>query len=204
MRIFVPGWGSTGQVWAPFAGAGDRLLASGERLAEELEPGAHVVGWSLGAMRALVAATEAELGSLTLVAASGRFVRGDGYPLGWPERALARMRERLRASTEAVLDEFWQLALAAGEDVAPPPREHDFSTLDRDLAFLAAYSVLERASMISCPVRLLHGGEDRICPPAAAKALAASLPRAELTIWPEAGHAPFLSQPDRFRSWLNA
>jgi hypothetical protein len=23
-----------------------------------------------------------------------------------------------------------------------------------------------------------------------------------LTVWPEAGHAPFLTQPDRFRSWL--
>ena len=32
--------------------------------------------------------------------------------------------------------------------------------------------------------------------------LAEVVPNAELTVWPEAGHAPFLSQPDRFRSWL--
>jgi pimeloyl-[acyl-carrier protein] methyl ester esterase len=62
--------------------------------------------------------------------------------------------------------------------------------------------MLDRASRISCPVRLLHGSRDRVCPPAAAELLAEALPEVELTVWPEAGHAPFLTQPDRFRSWL--
>jgi pimeloyl-[acyl-carrier protein] methyl ester esterase len=64
--------------------------------------------------------------------------------------------------------------------------------------------MLARASEIHCPVRLLHGGRDRICPLDAARLFAEALPRAELTVWPEAGHAPFLSQPDRFRSWLQS
>ena len=175
MRIFLPGWGATSDIWAPFARPDDRLGG-------EIEPGAEIVAWSLGAMRALEAATTTELASLTLIGASGQFTRRGKYRHGWPERALLRMRELLAEN--------------------PPPRERDAATLQRGLAFLADYSMLDRASRISCPVRLLHGGRDRVCPLAAAELLAESLPHAELTIWPEAGHAPFLSQPDRFRAWL--
>jgi len=195
MSIFLPGWGSTAEVWAPFAKAGDRLGG-------EIEAGAEIVARSLGAMQALEAATRIKLGSLTLVGASGQFVRRGEYRPGWPERALRRMRERLSEDSGAVLDEFWALALAPGEDVPPPPREENAATLELGLAYLAAYSMLDRASNISCPVRLLHGGRDRVCPLAAAELLAEAIPGAELTVWPEAGHAPFLSQPDRFRAWL--
>jgi len=195
MRIFLPGWGSTAEVWAPFAQSGDRLGG-------EIEAGAEIVAWSLGAMQALEAATRMELRSLTLVGASGRFVRRGKYRQGWPERALLRMRERLSEDAVAVYDEFWALALAPGEDVPPPPREEDAAKLELGLAYLGGYSMLERASKISCPVRLLHGGRDRVCPLAAAELLVESLPHAELTIWPEAGHAPFLTQADRFRAWL--
>jgi len=196
MRIFLPGWGATAEVWAPFAEPGDRL---GGRI----DAGADVVAWSLGAMRALEAATETELGSLTLVGATGQFVRQGGYRCGWPERALERMRERLTDDADAVLDEFLTLALAPGEEMpTPPPRERDLAVLERGLAYLGEFSMLSRASDIRCPVRLLHGGRDRVCPPAAAELLAGVLAQAELTVWPEAGHAPFLTQPDRFRSWL--
>ncbi|MGA9761855.1 MAG: alpha/beta fold hydrolase [Gaiellaceae bacterium] len=195
MRLFLPGWGATSEVWAPFSSPGDRLGG-------EIEESADVVAWSLGAMRALEAATQLELGSLTLIGACGQFVRRGEHKHGWPERTLLRMRERLNADAGGVLDDFWALALAPGESVPTPPRERDIATLERGLAFLAAYSMLDRASNISCPVRLLHGGRDRVCPLAAAELLADALPSADLTIWPEAGHAPFLSQPDRFRAWL--
>jgi pimeloyl-[acyl-carrier protein] methyl ester esterase len=195
MRLFLPGWGSTAEVWAPFAQAGDRLGG-------EIGSGDEIVAWSLGAMQALEAATRIELGSLTLVGASGQFVRRGEYRQGWPERSLLRMRERLSENADAVLDEFWALALAPDEDVPPPPREEHAAKLDLGLAYLADYSMLERAPKISCPVRLLHGGRDRVCPPGAAELLAEALPSAELTVWPEAGHAPFLTQPDRFLAWL--
>ena len=195
MSIFLPGWGATSEVWAPFAAPGDRLGG-------EIEAGAEIVAWSLGAMQALEAATQIKLGSLTLVGASGQFVRRGEYRQGWPERALRRMRERLSEGSGAVLDEFWALALAPGEDVPPPPREENAARLELGLAYLADYSMLEYAAKISCPVRLLHGGRDRVCPLAAAELLAEAIPSAELTVWPEAGHAPFLTQPDRFRAWL--
>jgi pimeloyl-[acyl-carrier protein] methyl ester esterase len=180
------------------------FAAPGDRLGGEIETGVEVVAWSLGAMQALEAATSVKVGSLTLVGASGQFVRRGAYRHGWPERALLLMRERLTENAGAVLNEFWALTLAPGEETPPPPREGDRIKLERGLAFLGDYSMLERASDIRCPVRLLHGGRDRVCPLAAAELLAQALPNAELTVWPEAGHAPFLSQPDRFRSWLQS
>jgi pimeloyl-ACP methyl ester carboxylesterase len=196
LRLFLPGWGATAEVWAPFATPGDRLGG-------EIEAGDDIVACSLGAMRALETATRIEPGSLTLIGASGRFVRRGDYRPGWPERTLTRMRERLSEDLDAVLDDFLTLALAPGEVPALPlPRENDLAVLEQGLLFLGGYSMLERATEIRCPVRLLHGGRDRVCPPAAAELLAAALPRAELTVWPESGHIPFLAQPDRFRSWL--
>jgi len=195
-KLFLPGWGTTADIWTPFAAPGDRLGG-------EIEAGADVVAWSLGAMRALEAATETELGSLTLVGATGQFVRRDDYRCGWPKRTLARMSERLADNAGAVWDEFLALALAPGEELAAPlPREQELAVLEHGLAYLGDFTMLERASDIHCPVRLLHGGRDRVCPPTAARLLADALPQAELTVWPEAGHAPFLTQPDRFRSWL--
>jgi pimeloyl-[acyl-carrier protein] methyl ester esterase len=196
-RTFLPGWGVTAEVWHPFARPGDRLGG-------EIEPGTHVVGWSLGAMRALDFATRNELGSLTLVAATDQFVRSHLHLQGWPARVLVRMRKRLfEESPQAVLEEFVSQLFVPGEPIVAPPLEDDLTELEEGLVFLEHYSVLGNTASIRCPVRLLHGGADSICPLQSAQALAHVLPQAELTVWPEAGHAPLLTQPDRVRAWLD-
>jgi len=183
-RAFLNGWGS--RVW------------------EEgpVEPGAEVVGWSLGAMHALEAATRIELAGLVLVAATPQFVRRDGWRHGWPPRVLERMRGRLQEDPAALLDEFEAGLFAPGEEPVPLPRERDAATLDEGLRYLETFSVLDRLATIPCRVRLLHGARDTVVPLAAAEHLAAALPDADLTVWEEAGHAPHLTQPDRFREWL--
>ncbi len=49
---------------------------------------------------------------------------------------------------------------------------------------------------LKIPVLLLTGDKDQIIPPEKAKAMAASLPPATLTIIENAGHMPMLEQPD--------
>jgi pimeloyl-[acyl-carrier protein] methyl ester esterase len=167
-----------------------------------IEPGVEVVGWSLGAMRALEAATQMELAVLVLVAATPQFVRRDGWRHGWPPRVLERMRERLHTDPDLLLDEFEAGLFAPGEEPVQIERERDVSVLDDGLRYLAEFSVLDRLDRIRCPVRLLHGGRDTVVPLAAAEQLAAALPHADLTVWEEAGHAPHLTQPARFAEWL--
>ncbi|MGZ4387655.1 MAG: thioesterase domain-containing protein, partial [Gaiellaceae bacterium] len=145
MRLFLPGWGASPELWAPFAQAGDLLGG-------EIEPWLDVVGWSLGAMLALDAATRIELGSLTLIGASPQFLRSEGYRHGWRDSVLARMRQRLGSEPDAVVDELLPLMFAPGEEVVSPPRERDPAILDAGLRFLEHYSLLGRAGSIACPV----------------------------------------------------
>jgi pimeloyl-[acyl-carrier protein] methyl ester esterase len=190
-RVFLPGWGAAPDVWAPFGSVG------------EIEPGVEVVGWSLGALRALEAATEMELAGLVLVAATPQFVRRDSWRYGWPPRVLEQMRTRLAAAPDELLDEFELRLFAPDEQPVAVPREQDTAVLDEGLRYLERFSVLDRLSEVRCPVRLLHGGRDPVVPLAAAEHLATALPHADLTVWEEAGHAPQLTQPGRFRTWLD-
>jgi pimeloyl-[acyl-carrier protein] methyl ester esterase len=105
---------------------------------------------------------------------------------------------------DGLLDDFERSMFAPGEEHVPFPRETDPDTLAAGLRYLDEVSLLGQVEGIECPVRLLHGGADRLIPVAAAETLAAALPHADLTVWPEAGHAPHLTQPDRFRAWLDA
>ena len=188
MRIFLPGWGSTAEVWAPFAAPGDRLGG-------EIEAGAEVVAWSLGRdagarggderTSSLRSRSSAPLGSSCAGASTGT-----AGPSGRSCDARASGRRCRRRSGR-----FLDARPRARRRGAAPPREQDAALLEQGLAFLADYSMLERAAQIPCPVRLLHGGRDRVCPLAAAELLARALPPAELTVWPEAGHAPFLTNP---------
>ena len=183
-RVFLPGWGSAG---APGT----------------IRPGVEVVGWSLGAARALEAATQMELAGLVLISATPQFIRRDGWRHGWPPRVLERMRARLRTDPEGLLDEFAAGLFAPGEEPVAVPRESDVEVLDAGLAYLGGFSVLDRLDEITCPVRLLHGRLDAVIPLAAAEHVAAVLPHADLTVWDEVGHAPHLTQPIRFIEWLD-
>jgi pimeloyl-[acyl-carrier protein] methyl ester esterase len=179
-------------VWEPFGAS------------VPIGPGVEVVGWSLGAIRALEAALTVDVAGLVLVAATPQFVRRGNWRLGWPPRVLERMQDALAGDLDGLQDAFEDQMFAPGEMRVAIPRETDPHVLAAGLRYLGEFSLLERLDEVRCPVRLLHGGADRLIPVAAAEALAAALPDADLTVWDEAGHAPHLTQPDRFRAWLDA
>ena len=55
-------------------------------------------------------------------------------------------------------------------------------------------------SAIDIPVGVFHGRHDPIAPFAAAEFMAREIPGAELVPFEESGHAPLISEPDRFES----
>ncbi|MNR37546.1 Alpha/beta hydrolase family protein [compost metagenome] len=59
--------------------------------------------------------------------------------------------------------------------------------------------------MIDCPILVVHGTGDKICPYIAALELVAGLPQAELFTIPDSGHVPFLGREadtvDKLRRW---
>lgn len=67
----------------------------------------------------------------------------------------------------------------------------------RNLA--SQYDLRARLGEIDVPTLVVGGGYDWVCPPAASRFLARSIPHAELLLLEEAGHFSFVEDPDRFR-----
>ena len=70
-----------------------------------------------------------------------------------------------------------------------------------------AYDVTSRLGEINIPTLVLAGRDDFICPPEQARILAQGINQAELAIFEESGHFPFVEQSSEFLStvgnWLN-
>ncbi|WP_028065808.1 alpha/beta fold hydrolase [Solirubrobacter soli] len=115
-----------------------------------------------------------------------------------------------------VLEAFDRLVLplyaAPGhEDV--PPRLMALSTINAEIAayffqrLAPAYDVRADLERIDVPTLVVTGRHDWVCPPAAGRALAAAIPRAEL-VELDSGHFGFSETPEPFqravRAWLSS
>jgi proline iminopeptidase len=92
------------------------------------------------------------------------------------------------------------------EDV--PARLFPLSPLNPEIArhFFAelapAYDLRPRLGEVTVPTLVVSGEHDWVCPPAAARTLAAGLPHATLCVLPDSGHFTFAEQPEPFRAAL--
>lgn len=174
-----------------------------------------LLGWSLGAQVALAALPRlrGRVAGLALVSATPRFTQGEGWPHGVPARtlaALARQVERDPARATArfhegmfvpgELDGAGAARCAALRAGAPVP---SVAALRAGLDVLGAADLRGAIAAADVPALVVHGDGDPVCAPAAGRALAARLPRAELAVVAGAGHAPFLSRPDAFAGALS-
>ena len=84
---------------------------------------------------------------------------------------------------------------------ADPGRQPALAT---GLRLLADADLRSGVASIRQPVRLIHGARDTLMPVAASEWLADALPDARLSIFGDAGHAPFISRPAEFAALLEA
>lgn len=140
---------------------------------------AHVLGWSDGAVVALVlAVTRPDLvRDLAIWGGEARLLEEEraGWPVladptTWPSRALERfIAAQGPANWPGILQKMldgYNAVLDAGGEI-----------------------VSERLSEVRCPVLVLHGEEDAVVPVVHAQFLRDAIPRAEVHIFPGAGHA---------------
>jgi pimeloyl-ACP methyl ester carboxylesterase len=66
----------------------------------------------------------------------------------------------------------------------------------------SAWSGLERLPALRAPTLVVHGGQDRLVPPANGRRIAEAVPGAELVVLPDANHLFFTDQPERTRDIL--
>ena len=187
-----------------------------EHVLERAPTGACWLGWSLGAQVALQAALQApqKVDRLVLVSATPRFMQAPDWPHGVEAVTMRRFCEDLAADYAAALVRFFLLQAARvdassrrlARDIArtvagcgQATREALFGCLE----VLAATDLRPHLARIDAPALVIHGDQDRVTPWAAGAQLAAALTLARLVTLP-AGHAPFLSQPERFMDALMA
>lgn len=231
--VFLPGWcvGRTpvkaavdalgGQIiYLP--GYGDEPLitdfdAAVDAIAARLQPGTALGGWSLGAQLALAIAARHpdKVGKLLLVAGTTSFVQRDGWPHGMPPAMLAEFAAGIAADVEAMLPRFvggFNRGDARAKAVTvellkladPRPSGEVLAT---GLNWLRDVDLRAEAAQVQAPTLLMQGAADPLMPLGAAEALAALIPGAQLAVFADCAHAPFISRPDDFvaraRAFLN-
>jgi pimeloyl-[acyl-carrier protein] methyl ester esterase len=176
-----------------------------------------LVGWSIGASVAVLLAASHRLpvDSLVLVSGTPSFMMRDDFPHGLPAVSLRRMLRLADADFNRALREFHSLLLSEEEGTPAPadeirdlltnqhywPRQDAARSL---LSSLAREDLREHLRSIGIPCLLMHGDQDKICPPGASAHMKDRLARAELITFTGAGHAPFLTRADHFNRALAA
>ncbi|NHN30805.1 alpha/beta fold hydrolase [Paenibacillus sp. S3N08] len=158
-------------------------------------------GWSLGGLLALKLAVKGYADGLVLFAATARFTRSkEETDRGWADAYVRQMITGLTKDRQTVETKFRQLMFTEAEWEAglgqslSPIGSWTTPALITGLQILRSEECKSQLSEINCPVLLVHGTEDKICPYGAAEELVAYLPQAELLTIPVSGHAPFLGR----------
>jgi pimeloyl-[acyl-carrier protein] methyl ester esterase len=200
--VDLPGHGrSREQKFVSLEGVVEQLLAVAP-------PKAHWLGWSLGASIALqTAASHPErIGSLCLMAGNARFTRDENWPWAMDGKLLDQFAADMMTNYQQTLQRFLALQTAGLDDSrallkrlreriaeCPSPEE---SALRTGLNILHDADLRSGLCAIAAPLLVIMGGKDRLVPAQSGHAMMQLAPKAHLRILENAGHVPFLTQPD--------
>ncbi|CAM4510318.1 pimeloyl-[acyl-carrier protein] methyl ester esterase [Paenibacillus endophyticus] len=180
----------------------DFLCLNGEACKTRASQGPLLIaGWSLGGLLALRLAAKGLADGLVLIGATARFTRSrEESDLGWADIYVKKMISGLTQDRQDVETKFRQLMFTQAEWEAdlggklPPIGSWTTPALIAGLQILRSEDCLSQLKSITCPVFLVHGTEDKICPYGTASEMKAQLPKAKLLTIPSSGHAPFLGR----------
>jgi pimeloyl-[acyl-carrier protein] methyl ester esterase len=190
--------------------ARDILQTIAEKLAAAAPHRAVWMGWSLGGMAALQAAsaTPERVEKLILISCNARFSRSADWPHAMDAHLMVQFAEELELNYEGTLRRFLALQLRGSERERETQRRlrrtllsggrPDIAALRDGLAVLRNGDLRAELSRIACPCLLVLGERDTLVPAAAGETMGRLLPRARVTVIPGAGHAPFLSHSSAF------
>lgn len=172
---------------------------------------AHFVGLSVGGMLAQhLAATRPELTrSITVLDASPKFGFGGDGSGGAPQAFLDWVDAELRAKPLAAFNADMIRAITAPGTPEPVIAAAETAMdeakrpgLELAARLIAQHDALDLLGQIRCPALIMAGAEDAETPPAYARAIAAAIPGANLSIIPKAGHIANLEASDAVNARL--
>lgn len=172
--------------------------------------GAILVGWSMGSLVIWELASQLGLGGIRgviVVDQSPSDFRWPDWPDGFVDLpTLQHVMEAVQTDQAAMARDLVGLMFER------PPAEPDAAwmvdEISRPPASVASAILFDqtvrdyRASLaaVDVPSLVITGRHDKLVPVSAAELVAASMPRAELVVFEESGHCPFLDDTERFNN----
>ncbi|OGQ51720.1 MAG: hypothetical protein A3J24_11985 [Deltaproteobacteria bacterium RIFCSPLOWO2_02_FULL_53_8] len=223
----LPGHGSDSQ-W------NESTLAPGimecNRLLHEEAPRSVIgVGWSIGGQILLASAMAdpSRFKALILVGATPRFVASADFPIGQSPALVRRIIKDMRKDAASTLKRFYRLNFTDEEMKAEPASDFikryeypgpiecnttipgcfpAFKYAEIAASLEAIYSTDLRSGLsnIDLPTLIIHGASDTVTSVNAGKFLAEHIKDSRLVIFEDIGHAPHITQPDKFAQTVNA
>ncbi|HEY5653134.1 MAG TPA: alpha/beta hydrolase [Pontiella sp.] len=165
-----------------------QLITGAQVLKDQAIPDVdYIIAGSMGGLLSLELLPEASK-KLILISSTAKFCTGEGYPCGTPEKIIKRMILQLKKNPRAVLTEFYKNVHFPAPPLTPTPKT-DLDSLVKGLEYLLHSDVRKKVPEIKIPVLLMHGENDRIIPPQATEWLHRNLPKSQIKIFRNAGHA---------------
>lgn len=203
LPLALPGHGGTAAL------PNNTLATWAAHIAQQLPTQCVLLGWSLGGQIALrIALDQPErIRRLILISTTPKFVAADDWHAGIAAAELRAFGEDMQRDTRATLLRFLSLQtrgipeqkallqpLRATFFAQPLPEPH---ALSAGLEILLHTDLRAQISQIATPTWVIHGGLDKLTPPAAGDWLANHLASVHSIGIDDAAHAPFLSHPQR-------
>jgi pimeloyl-[acyl-carrier protein] methyl ester esterase len=202
--IDLPGYGKNSQSLAEY-----NLENVIEIILQSAPAKAIYLGWSLGGVIATAIALKkpARVAALINVASSPCFLEQDNWP-GMQEKVLTQFTDELIEKPEKTLQKFFQVQLRQAEPEKISKLLQDLfqygkpseKTLRGSLEILKTSDFRNQLQKIACPKLYFFGRLDRLVPYAIIEKLPSLVENAQFEFFRDAGHAPFLSHPQKFVS----
>lgn len=188
----------------------DALTAMVEMVADALPTNCIVCGWSLGGQIAIELALRepVRVQKIALISTTPCFIKREDWRWGMETTTLQLFSENLKRDYTTTMKRFLTLQMSGGNDTAtvlPKLRKSLFergepeeAALEAGIQVLLTSDLRDKLRNVIQPALLLHGENDVITHPDAARWMKQRLRNSELLMLPACGHAPFLSYPDEF------
>lgn len=211
--VDLPGHGfSPAGAWATSDWQENLSITALDAIAEVLPSNCILCGWSLGGQLAIELAVrqQAHVEKLVLISTAPCFVNREDWQWGMDASMLQLFGRNLKRDYATTMRRFLTLQVSGGTDATRmlselrrslvERNEPDRTALEAGLQILLGSDLRGKLEHIHQPVLLVHGDQDVITHPNAAKWMNQQLRCSELEMLPGCGHAPFLSYPEQFVS----
>lgn len=195
-------------VYAPdLPGHGDTAMMGYQQFFEQLlsvlPKQFYICGWSLGGLYAIQCAILYPERVLKLIntATSPCFVAKPNWP-GIAVSVLERFYHRYRSDSDKTIKEFVALQSRPKKNISNIALPKKGSDLESNLNFLTAWDLRDALKSLKMPVHWLFGRRDSIVPHSLADTLRNHYPAVNVTIWRNAAHMPFISEPENFIQYI--